>query len=89
MRLLAAYPEQLADFNQWVDDHIEAQSQRLIMEAQSMDQVLGMRYMIGEYEALRNFINAPLQEAAQLKEFENGGAVESVAPESGAGTGTR
>lgn len=70
MKLMRSHPEHLDDFNAWITDHTDALSRHIVDAATSWEEVLGMRYALGEYEALRAFINAPLVEAAQLTELE-------------------
>ena len=81
MRLLQGDLDALQDFNDWVDQHIMLRTYQIVNSATSMDEILGMRYLVGELEQMQAHVNLPLQEEAQLKElhYHGGHDVEPVA----------
>ena len=78
MQLLLDNPEALKDFNQWVDDHSVVRSWLVLNDAKTFEEVLGVRYLIGELQGMRDFINQPLTDAANIREKDNGGNVEQL-----------
>ena len=70
MKLLQSHPDCLADFNRWVDNKKLFYSEHIVQNAQSMEQVLGLRYMFGELDAMRAEVMADVLEQAQLADLE-------------------
>lgn len=70
MKLLQSHPDSLMDFNRWVDIKKQEYSQQIVTAASSMEEVLGLRYMFGELDALRSEINFDMIEQQQLAALE-------------------
>lgn len=73
MRYLADNADALADFNQWIDDNLMVRSWMVVNQAQTMDEIIGLRFLIAEFTNMRDFINQPFYEAAARRQVENGG----------------
>lgn len=64
---LADRPDLKADFRKWLDARKQDYALHAVTQAASMDQVLGVRYAIGELDAMWSMVIALETEEAERK----------------------
>lgn len=64
-------PEWRKSFNSWIDAAVNQYAKTALLAADSMDTLLGLRYAVGELEALRAMINYQDEEVQRQKEKMN------------------
>jgi hypothetical protein len=64
--VIQADSEARSSFNQWIEDTILGLTVAAVMNANDMQQVLGVRFAIGELEKWRTMINWEEQEGERI-----------------------
>lgn len=67
--LLQSDSDAKASFEKWIDDHILELMYRFSYAARDWHEVLGIRYMLSEWEAMREFLNFDDEEIARLMNY--------------------